>query len=168
MNPASDVVYSIEDLMRIMPHRYPFLLLDRVVSLSEGPDPKSRTGRKVIAIKNITYNEPYFPGHFPHRPIMPGVLQIEAMAQAGAIAAYRKDDNVSQDVAIISVNNAKFRKPVTPGDSLRIHAEIVRDRGSMLAIQGAVFVDGVKVSEAEVLAKIFLSTVKSWGAGDRL
>lgn len=154
MNSMEETVYSIEDLLRIMPHRYPFLLVDRIVSFADGPNPDSRIGRKVVAIKNVTFNEPYFPGHFPHRPVMPGVLQIEAMAQAGAIAAYRSHEP-PQDVAIASVNNAKFRRPIVPGDSLRIHAEIIKDRGSMLGIHCAIFVDGVKASEAEILAKVF-------------
>ena len=154
MSGPEDVVYSIEQLMQILPHRHPFLLVDRVVSLIEIPGSSSRVGRKVVAIKNVTFNEPYFTGHFPHRPVMPGVLQIEAMAQAGALAAYRKDDCL-QDVAIAAVKNSKFRRPIVPGDSLRIHAEVIRDRGSMLRFEASIFVDGIKAAEADILAKVF-------------
>ena len=150
----SEVSYNIDELMRILPHRYPFLLLDRVLSVEEGSDSKNRVGRKIIALKNVTINEPYFPGHFPHRPVMPGVLQLEAMAQAGAIAAYNPTED-PQDVAIVGVNSARFRKPVLPGDTLKIHAEINRDRGSMVGLQGAIYVEDVKVAEAEILAKVF-------------
>jgi beta-hydroxyacyl-ACP dehydratase FabZ len=152
-----DVLYTVEDIMDILPHRFPFVLLDRAVSLTEGPNPPNRSGRKVVAIKNVTYNEPYFVGHFPHRPVMPGVLQIEAMAQASALAAYREEyeGNNPQDVAIVSVSDAKFRRPVVPGDTLEIHAEIVKDRGSMLMIKAYTMVDGSKVSECELMAKVF-------------
>ena len=154
MSSPEEVVYTVEDIMKIIPHRYPFLLIDRVISLNNGQDPNSRAGRKVIAVKNVTFNEPFFNGHFPHRPVMPGVLQVEAMAQAGAIAAYRQSDN-SQDVAIASIKNSRFRRPIVPGDSLRIHAEVVKDRGSMLGMSAAIFVDGAKAAEAEILAKVF-------------
>jgi beta-hydroxyacyl-ACP dehydratase FabZ len=154
MIPSEKVAYKIEDILRILPHRFPFLLIDRVLSVVEGPNSDSRMGRKVVAIKNVTFNEPYFMGHFPHRPVMPGVLQIETMAQAGALAAFRETDP-PQDVAIVSVSEAKFRRPIVPGDSLHVHAEITKDRGSMIGLICAVYVDGVKAAEAEMLAKVF-------------
>ena len=155
MSQAQEIIYTIEDLLRILPHRSPFLLLDRVVSLQEGPSGgKSRVGRKIVAIKNVTFNEPYFPGHFPHRPIMPGVLQVEAMAQAGAVAAHREGSE-AQDVVIASVKNARFRRPVVPGDTLHIHSEITRDGGKMMSIRCHIEVDGERAAEAEMMAKVF-------------
>lgn len=153
MSEKENVVYTIEDLMKIMPHRYPFLLIDRVTSITGG-GADSRLGKKLVARKNVTFNEPYFPGHFPHRPVMPGVLQIETMAQAGAICAYEPDKE-PQDVAIVSVSDAKFRRPVIPGDTLEIHVEITKDRKSLVALRCEAFVDGVKAAEADILAKVF-------------
>lgn len=151
---SKDVLYTIEDIMRILPHRYPFILLDKALHMTEGPNPPSRSGRKLVGVKNVTYNENYFVGHFPHRPVMPGVLQVEAMAQACALAAYRAEDP-PQDVAIVSIDNGKFRRPVVPGDTLMIHAEIIKDRGSMLTVKSYIMVDGVRVSEADLMAKVF-------------
>ena len=154
MIEGRESIYTIEDILRILPHRYPFLLVDRVVDLQEGSNPPSRAGRKIIAIKNISFNEPFFSGHFPHRPVFPGVLQIEAIAQAAALASYRTDDE-KQDVALVSVKNAKFRRPIIPGDSLFIHAEITKDRGSIFSFVGAIFIQNEKVAEAEIMAKAF-------------
>jgi len=149
---------NINQLMEVLPHRYPFLLIDTIQEFHPGPDPQSRVGQWVMATKNVTINEPFFPGHFPHKPIMPGVLLIEAMAQAGAIAFYRREDK-AQDFAIAYVKSAKFRKPVVPGDTLNIRAEIQRDRGTMTLIQCECFVRGQKVAEAEVMASVTRKSV---------
>jgi beta-hydroxyacyl-ACP dehydratase FabZ len=142
---------STRDILELLPHRYPFLLVDKVISLYQ-PEGKSRVGQKIVALKNVTANEPFFPGHFPGLPIMPGVLQIEAMAQAACLAFIRKDDP-PLDFFIASIQEAKFRRPVVPGDTLMLHAEIVRDRGSILMVRTEAKVDGQVVAEANILAK---------------
>lgn len=147
-----------EDVRQILPHRFPFLLVDRVLEFHEGPTPNSRVGRKAVALKNVTINEPFFTGHFPHKAIMPGVLIIEAMAQCGALACFRKTDP-EMDVAIAFVKDAKFRKPVVPGDTLILKTEIVKDRGQMILLQCEAHVEGQKVAEAEILASVTLKVV---------
>src|ERR1700722_3890966 len=146
---------KIEELMTILPHRYPFILIDRVVALD--PIPKgSWEGRKGTAIKNVTMNEHFFAGHFPGKPIMPGVLVIEAMAQAAAVIGYRpQQPGESIEVMILGVDNARFRRPVVPGDQLRFEVVITKDRGSILTFHAEAFVDDQLVAEADLLAKCF-------------
>ncbi len=144
---------STVDVLRLIPHRYPFLLVDRVISLDLTTDPKSRAGQKIVALKNVTVNEPYFQGHFPDLPIMPGVLQIESMAQAACLAYVRPGDP-EWDFFIGTVQEAKFRKPVVPGDTLTLYAEIIRDRGSMIVIKGRAEVEKHVVAEMQILAKV--------------
>lgn len=141
------------DIMRILPHRFPFLLVDRVDELILGPGP-TRVGSIIRAIKNVTFNEPFFPGHFPHRPVMPGVLLIEAMAQVAALACVEKD-GPKMDVAIAGVDGARFRQPVLPGDTLEIMAECLKDRGQILQFKCEARVRGKVVSEVEIMAKMF-------------
>ena len=148
---------TITEIMKVLPHRYPFIYIDRILAVYEGPQAGSRLGRKAVALKNVTMNEHFFVGHFPDRPIMPGVILLEAMAQAGCMAFHRKDDP-DMDVVIASVRNARFRKPVVPGDSLKLTAEIIRDRGQMLLLQCTAQVDEQLVAEAEVLATITFRT----------
>ncbi|MBX3022091.1 MAG: 3-hydroxyacyl-ACP dehydratase FabZ [Bdellovibrionales bacterium] len=143
--------------MKLMPHRFPFLLVDKVVEREDGPDSKFRTGNKITALKNVTFNEPFFPGHFPEMPIMPGVLQIEALAQAACLAYLRKGDP-EFDFFIAAVQEAKFRRPVVPGDQLMLHVEIVKDRGSMLQVNAEARVDGQTAAECMILAKVFPKT----------
>lgn len=152
---ASKPVYDISDILQILPHRFPFLLVDRVETLERDLTAKSRVGWKIRATKNVTFNEPYFPGHFPHRPVMPGVLQIEAMAQAACLAVV-DPSGPQMDVAIAGISEAKFRRPVVPGDRLTLTAEIIKDRGQILAIKCEIHIDGELVSEAQMLAKVFL------------
>lgn len=149
-NPYLDVI----EIQKRIPHRFPFLLIDKIISYQPGPDPQKKTGRKIIAIKNVTINEHYFAGHFPNKPVMPGVLQVEAMAQAGAVACVPSEDD-RMDVLIAKISEAKFRRPVVPGDTLEIHAEIILDRGSLVELTGKMFCEGKLVSEVEMLAKIF-------------
>lgn len=153
MSGDTPTVYSISEILKLLPHRFPFLLIDRVDEL-ERPAGNSRAGRKIRAVKNVTINEPFFPGHFPHRPVMPGVLQIEAMAQAAALACVEVS-GPPMDVAIAGVDGARFRKPVVPGDTLEITAEVLKDRSSMLVIKCEARVRGQIVCEAELLAKMF-------------
>lgn len=145
---------SIEIQKRI-PHRFPFLLIDRVDSFSHGPDEKKLVGRKIVCTKNVTFNEPFFQGHFPNNPVMPGVLQVEAMAQAGAIACVPGEDD-KVDVLIAKISDARFRKPVVPGDTLKVHAEIVAEKRGVLSVKCEMYCDGELVSNVQVMAKIFL------------
>jgi beta-hydroxyacyl-ACP dehydratase FabZ len=135
---------KIEQVLEILPHRYPFLLIDRVLEVSD---------EKVVALKNVTINEPFFQGHFPGAPVMPGVLQIEAMAQAGGILATRvvKFDAATQVMLFMAIDAVKFRKAVVPGDQL--HIEVVPLRvGKIFKMKGEIKVDGNVVSSAEFLA----------------
>lgn len=148
-------VYEISDILRILPHRFPFLLVDRVEMLDRDMKAKNRVGWKIRAIKNVTFNEPFFSGHFPHRPVMPGVLQIEAMAQAGCLAVV-DPAGPEMDVAIAGINEARFRRPVVPGDRMVLTAEITKDRGQIMVLRCQCHVDGELASEAEMIAKVFL------------
>ncbi len=140
-------VLNIEEILQMIPHRYPMLLVDRVVEISENG---------LVALKNVTINEPFFMGHFPGKPIMPGVLIIEAMAQASALFTIKTLGEASKGklVYFMSIDNAKFRKPVTPGDSLFIHVEKLRNRGAVWKFKCEGKVAGVKVAEATVTAMI--------------
>ena len=149
-NPFLD----INGIREKIPHRYPFLLIDRIESFIEGPDPKTKIGNKVIATKNVTANEPFFTGHFPHKPVMPGVMQIEAMAQAGDLACTLSVEE-PQDVLVAKFDNAKFRRPVVPGDILEIHAEIMGFRHSLLSVKCKAFSFGSPVSQVDIMAKFF-------------
>ena len=140
-------VYEIEDLMKILPHRYPFLLVDRVLEVE--------AQKRVVAIKNVTINEPFFQGHFPGHPIMPGVLIVEAMAQAGGVLLMGSvEDPESKVVYFMSIDNIKFRRPVRPGDQLRFEVEMVQLRGKVARIAGVAKVDGAVVCEAEMAAMV--------------
>lgn len=142
-------IYRIEEIMKMLPHRYPFLLVDRLEV--EVP------GEKGTGIKNVTMNEEFFQGHFPGNPVMPGVLQIEAMAQtAGAIVIAKDNNNDGQtkSVLFMSIDGVKFRKPVKPGDQLRMHVEKIKERRNIFVFKGQTTVDGQVVSEAEFTAMI--------------
>ena len=143
---------DMRNILEILPHRYPFLLVDKVISHEPSKDPKNRTGSKIVAVKNVTANEPFFAGHFPGLPIMPGVLQIEAMAQAACLAFARAGEKNNYFIA--GINDARFRRLVVPGDVLMLHAEITKDRGSILIVKTECRVDGQVVSEAEIMAKV--------------
>ncbi|MBD8875784.1 MULTISPECIES: 3-hydroxyacyl-ACP dehydratase FabZ [Alphaproteobacteria] len=139
------------DIMRIMevlPHRYPFLLIDKIVEM-DGDD-------SCIGIKNVTINEPHFQGHFPTRPVMPGVLLIEAMAQtAGALCVHAKGkDSPPQLVYFMTIDKAKFRKPVVPGDQVHFHVKKIRQRATIWKFDAVAMVDGAKVAEAEISAML--------------
>ena len=139
---------NIEKILKSLPHRYPLLLVDKVLSLEPG--------KKIIAIKNVTFNEPHFLGHFPDHPIMPGVLIIEAMAQAGALMVTCNEDFKADEklVYFMSIDGAKFRKPVIPGDVLELRIEAIQNRGAVWKLDAKAFVDGQKVSEAQLSAMI--------------
>lgn len=135
-------VLDIKMIQKILPHRYPFLLVDRIVEVSE---------KRVVGIKNVTINEPFFQGHFPGHPIMPGVLMLEAMAQVGGVAVLTKPENVGKLAYFLSINNAKFRKPVVPGDTLRIEVDLVKEKMGVIQTRAVAKVDGVVVTEADMM-----------------
>ena len=136
---------DIGDLLRMLPHRYPFLLVDRIHSIDED--------NSAIGIKNVTVNEPHFQGHFPGQPVMPGVLIIEAMAQtAGAICIKKTAGERPAVVYFMTIDNAKFRRPVVPGDQLEIHVKKLKNRGNIWKYACEAIVDGAKVAEAEITA----------------
>ena len=140
-------IYQIQDIMKVLPHRYPFLLLDRIEIIEDGT--------KGIGHKNVTINEPFFQGHFPNNPIMPGVLQIEAMAQSAGFVIANKGGNLNPgNVLFMNVDKAKFRKPVVPGDCLDIHVEKVKERRNIYVCTGKIFVNDVLVAEAELTAMV--------------
>jgi beta-hydroxyacyl-ACP dehydratase FabZ len=139
-------ILDVNEIRRILPHRYPFLLVDRIVELEPG---------RIVGIKNVTANEPFFPGHFPDFPVMPGVLIVEAMAQtAGVLVLKSIPDRESKLVFLVSIESAKFRKPVVPGDQLRIEMSVIRRKGTVAKMAGRATVDGVLVAEAEVMCKL--------------
>jgi UDP-3-O-[3-hydroxymyristoyl] N-acetylglucosamine deacetylase / 3-hydroxyacyl-[acyl-carrier-protein] dehydratase len=138
---------SIEQIMKVLPHRYPFLLVDRILEIEEG--------KRIVGLKNVTINEPFFQGHFPGHPIMPGVLIIEAMAQVGGMLLMGSvEDPDSKVVYFMSLDNVKFRKPVRPGDQIRFELEIQRIRGNVCRMRGVGFVDGEVVAEADMAAMV--------------
>lgn len=144
---ASLEAIDINKLLTILPHRYPFLLIDRIIEINGD--------ESAIGVKNVTINEPHFTGHFPENPIMPGVLIIEAMAQtAGAISLAARGSEQRGVVYLMTVDKAKFRKPVVPGDQLKLHVTKIKQRGDIRRFACIAEVDGVRVAEAEVAAMI--------------
>jgi 3-hydroxyacyl-[acyl-carrier-protein] dehydratase len=151
-------IMTFTDIIKILPHRYPFLFIDKVLEKHRSEDESDRTGWKIRCVKNVTINENFFTGHFPHRPVVPGVILIEILAQASALCNYRDSDG-PQDVALCGVHDAKFRLPVVPGDTLDIHVECKKDRRQMMVFYGQIFVEGKLVCEAEFLARMFNKVV---------
>jgi 3-hydroxyacyl-[acyl-carrier-protein] dehydratase len=136
---------GIKEIMEVLPHRYPFLLVDRVIEIEEG--------KRIVGIKNVTMNEAFFQGHFPGNPIMPGVLIIEAMAQVSGVLAY-KSGMSGKATYFLSIEKAKFRKPVVPGDQLRLEITVLRGRQTIWRFAGNAYVDDKLVAEAEFTAMI--------------
>lgn len=138
--------HTIQDIMKLLPHRYPFLLIDRVLEMVPG--------KRAVAMKNVTINEPFFQGHFPQTPIMPGVLIVEAMAQAGGILAFESIPKEKQGALIyfMGMDGVRFRKPVVPGDQLIFSVEILKLRSKVIKMKGEASVEGVCVAEAELMA----------------
>ena len=142
-------IIDINEIKQYIPHRYPFLLVDRITELE--------IGKRVVGLKNVTINEPFFPGHFPHNPVMPGVLIIEAMAQTAAVLAFKTDGSVPDDdstVYFASVDNVRFKRPVVPGDQLVMEAEIVRKMRNIWKFKAVARVDGELATEAEFMCAI--------------
>ncbi|MBQ7676199.1 MAG: 3-hydroxyacyl-ACP dehydratase FabZ [Campylobacter sp.] len=140
---------DINEILNILPHRYPFLLIDRVTDL--------KVGESLTAYKNVTYGEQIFQGHFPGHPIYPGVMIIEGMAQAGRVLAFKSmpDDDLSDKVVyFMSIDKAKFRKPVRPGDKLEYKISVIKHKGRIWVLKGEAYIDGVLATEAELQAMI--------------
>jgi len=146
--PETETEIDIERIMEMIPHRYPFLLIDRVRDIV--------ADTSAVGIKNVTMNEPFFQGHFPGHPIMPGVLIIESMAQTAAVLVVSTlgEESEGKLVYFMTVDNARFRKPVTPGDTVHVHVEKIRSRGPVWKFKGEAKVDGVLMAEATFSAMI--------------
>ncbi|MFZ5907916.1 MAG: 3-hydroxyacyl-ACP dehydratase FabZ [Nitrospirota bacterium] len=137
---------DIKEIQTLLPHRYPFLLVDRIVEL--------KPREKAVGIKNVTANEEFFQGHFPGNPIMPGVLMVEAMAQVAGILAFKSGDIQGHSVYFMSIEKVKFRRPVVPGDQLRMEVKILQQRGNVWKFSGHAFVENKIASEAEFTAMV--------------
>ena len=147
---ASAVVMDVEAIQQVLPHRPPFLLVDRVVEVEPGV--------RLVAWKGVTMNEPFFVGHFPGKPVMPGVLILEALAQACALLAIKSmgpDEDVNEKITyLMSIDGAKFRRPVVPGDRLELRVEVVKRKGAIWRQKGTAVVDGQTVAEADFMAML--------------
>ncbi|MGD2245758.1 MAG: 3-hydroxyacyl-ACP dehydratase FabZ [Candidatus Aminicenantes bacterium] len=145
--PNNPALLDIEKILKILPHRYPFLLVDRVLEIEKG--------KFLVAIKNVTYNEEFFQGHFPVVRVMPGIFIVEAMAQAGGILIHQSIPDPEGKIFFLSkIDNTKFRKPVVPGDQLRLEVEIIKMRSRICHAKGRALVDGEIVAEGEVFASL--------------
>jgi len=140
---------GVQEIINLLPHRYPFLLIDRVLEFE--------IDKRIVGLKNVTINEPYFQGHFPGHPIMPGVLLLEAMAQTGGVLALKSlpEEEVKKKVLyFMSIDKAKFRKPVLPGDQVRFELNMLKRRGPIMSFRAEATVDGAVVAEAELMAMV--------------
>jgi beta-hydroxyacyl-ACP dehydratase FabZ len=143
------MLLGINEIMNFLPHRYPFLMIDRILEFE--------AGKRIVGMKNVTINEPFFQGHFPAHPIMPGVLLLEAMAQVGGVMALKSlsdEERKKKVLYFMSIDKAKFRKPVVPGDQVRFELELIRERGPVKSFKGVAKVDGAVVTEAEMMAMV--------------
>ncbi|AMX85108.1 3-hydroxyacyl-[acyl-carrier-protein] dehydratase FabZ [Geobacillus subterraneus] len=134
---------DIQQIQAIIPHRYPFLLVDRIVEIEEG--------KRAVGIKNVSANEAFFAGHFPEYPVMPGVLIVEALAQVGAVVLLQSEDNRGRLAFFAGIDNCRFKRQVKPGDQLRLEVEILRARGAIGKGKGVATVDGELVCETELM-----------------
>jgi 3-hydroxyacyl-[acyl-carrier-protein] dehydratase len=145
--PAARTTMDILEIMSLLPHRYPFLLIDRVVEIERK--------QRIVAIKNVTINEPHFQGHFPDYPIMPGVLMVEAIAQTGGALLLTEIPDRDQKLMVFTgIENARFRRPVTPGDQLRIEVTVLQWRSRAVKMLGSITVDGKLVCDATVMCQV--------------
>ena len=143
------VVMNVQQIAKLLPHRYPFLLVDRIVELEPN--------KRVVGVKCVTANEPFFVGHFPGHPIMPGVLILEALAQASALMAITtmpEDQRAGKVIYFMAIDGARFRKPVVPGDRLELHCEMLKSKGSIIKVRGEAKVEGQVVAEGEFMAML--------------
>ncbi len=139
---------EIREIMSLLPHGYPFLLVDRIIEIE--------LGKRIVGIKNVTYNEPFFTGHFPGRPIMPGVLIVEAMAQTAGVLAFKSipEGEQKKPVLFLGLDKVRFRKPVIPGDQLRMELEVTKHRQAIWGFKGRALVEDKLVAEADLLAML--------------
>ena len=137
---------DINEIMQLMPHGYPFLLVDRILEFEPA--------KRIVGIKNVTFNEPYFTGHFPQRPVMPGVLIVEALAQTGGVLAFKSFPDMKGLVFFTGIDNARFRKPVIPGDQLKLVLDVIRHRREIWIFDGKAYVDEEVVAEARIMAML--------------
>jgi beta-hydroxyacyl-ACP dehydratase FabZ len=140
---------TINEVMAFLPHRYPFLMIDRILEFE--------ADKRIVGLKNVTINEPFFQGHFPGHPIMPGVLLLEAMAQTGGVMALMSlpaEEAKKKVLYFMSLDKAKFRKPVTPGDQVRFELDLIKKRGAIMSFKAIAIVDGGIVAESEMMAMI--------------
>ncbi len=140
---------DIHEVLEHLPHRYPFLLIDRVLEVVPN--------EKIVALKNVTINEPFFPGHYPHHPVMPGVLVIEAMAQAAALLSFKSmgtKPDTNSVYYFVGIDNARFKRPVSPGDQLIFKVAIIQNRRGLWKFQAVAEVDGLVAAEAELICTI--------------
>ena len=148
MKPQTTNV-DINEILKYLPHRYPFLLIDRVIELE--------LDKRIVALKNVTYNEPHFTGHFPHLPVMPGVLVLEAMAQAAGVLSFATMGRRSDDNSVFyfaGIDDARFKRPVGPGDQLMLEVDILRKSRMLWKFKGTATVDGQVVAEAELMCAL--------------
>ncbi len=146
MTDTIDSSMNIHEILEHLPHRYPFVLIDKVISME--------LGKEITAVKNVTINEPFFPGHFPYHPVMPGVLIVEAMAQAAAVLSFKTMDTKPSDDSVYyfaGIDSARFKKPVSPGDQIVLNVKIDRILKGIWKYIGVAKVDGVVVAEAEMM-----------------
>ena len=145
MGSVDDSIIELSEIQEVLPHRYPFLLIDRVIEVV--------SGKRIVAIKNVTANEPFFQGHFPGFPVMPGVLIVEALAQAGCVMALRNlEDRANKVPFFAGIDSCRFRRPVVPGDQLRLELSVLRQRGVSTKMDGKAYVGDELAAEAEILA----------------
>ena len=135
-----------KEIIKLLPHRFPFLLVDRIVEFEPG--------KRAVGIKNVTCNEPFFEGHFPHTPIMPGVLIIEAMAQTGGVLAFKTFPEKRGSVFFLGIDNARFRRPVIPGDQLKMVVEVLKQKMDIWIFEGKAYVNDEIVAEAKIMAML--------------
>jgi|TARA_B110000444_G_scaffold32465_1_gene27613 beta-hydroxyacyl-ACP dehydratase FabZ len=146
-NLVNQMSFNINEIIKILPHRYPFILIDKIDIVE--------SGKSLIALKNMTINEPFFQGHFPGQPVMPGVLSLEIMAQAGSFLMLSQiEDPLSMNMFFSTVEKAKFRKPIIPGDQLKVHMELVKRKLNLCKFHGKCFVDETLVAEATFAANL--------------
>ena len=143
---ASDPAMGIDKILKLFPHRYPMVMIDRVLEIEPG--------KRIRGIKNVTINEPYFPGHFPDQPVMPGVLILEALAQISGLLLLESAKAWGQKAFFMAAEKVKFRKPVLPGDRLVLEAEVLRTKGKILKTSARATVEGELASEAEILISL--------------
>ena len=139
-------MFNAQEIMRLLPHRYPFLLLDRIVEYEPC--------RRIVGLKNVTINEPFFTGHFPGHPIMPGVLIIEALAQVGGVLALKAMGSEEKIAYFAGIDNCKFRRPVMPGDQLRLECTVIAHKGPVWKVHGQATVGGVLAAKADLTASL--------------